>query len=236
MSTELRIRSVSTEVRVEVRGAAASRIVGYAAVYFRAGEPGTEFQMDHDVFERIAPGAFDRAIREVDVRGLFNHESTYLLGRTTSGTLRLSSDSRGLRYEIDPPDTETAREVLALIRRGDVTGSSFAFNILPGGDRVHKEAVNGKTRYIRELTSLKLFDVGPVTFPAYKGATTSVRLTSPGTGREGLDYLTLLSASMQMQSALDGKPAPAPQRSEMVASPVSVESRPGFSTRLGGRW
>ena len=101
--------------------AGAPKIAGYAAV----------FNMRSDLLggffvELIAPGAFDDVLAQ-DTRGLFNHDPNFLLGRTVSGTLRLSVDERGLSYEIDTPDTLTIRDlVVAPIARGDMSGSSFA--------------------------------------------------------------------------------------------------------------
>jgi HK97 family phage prohead protease len=106
------------------------------------------------------------------VRALFNHDPNFILGRMLPGTLSLWTDPLGLRYSIKVPDTQAARDVLASIARGDVTGSSFSFLIHADGANYRKE---GK-QYIRELTSVQLFDIGPVTFPAYKSSTTGARM------------------------------------------------------------
>ena len=160
--------------RLETRADGRPVITGYAAVYHRADDPGTEFTLYEDasfrLVERIAPGAFDRAVADDDVRALFNHDADHVLGRTRAGTLRLSVDERGLRYEIDPPDTQTARDVVEMLRRGDVSGSSFAFNI-----RAEQIDKSDKAVWVRTLTDLSLFDVGPVTYPAYKGTEAGVR-------------------------------------------------------------
>src|SRR5574343_240132 len=73
------------------------RLTGYGAVFFNATNSGTQYKLAARTLERILPGAFDRAIREDDVRGLFNHDQNHLLGRTSAGTMRLSVDSIGLR-------------------------------------------------------------------------------------------------------------------------------------------
>lgn len=144
-----------------------SILTGYAAVFYRAGDAGTEFRLFPDLAERVMPGAFDRAVREDDVRALFNHDANQVLGRKAAGTLRLSIDQRGLKYEIDPP--ESASHVVQAIQRGDVTGSSFAF-------RPERVAwVESDKMTVRELHDVRLFDVGPVVFPAYAGATAGVR-------------------------------------------------------------
>lgn len=145
-------------------------IEGYAAVFYRKGDVGTEYRLDTDIVERIAPGAFQRAIDEQhDARALFNHDKNFILGRVEAGTLRLSVDERGLRYEIDVPDTTAGRDVVTSIERGDLSGSSFAFDVR--GVRWTEE---GRT-LVRNLEDLDVFDVGPVTMPAYAGTTTGLR-------------------------------------------------------------
>jgi HK97 family phage prohead protease len=157
------------QVGIETRADGKPVIVGYASVFYDAADPGTEFRLWHDVVERIKPGAFDRAIRDDDVRALFNHDPNMILGRNGAGTLRLSVDSKGLRYEIDPPDTSAGRDVVEAIRRGDISGSSFGFT--PDVSVFREE---GETTIV-ERESVRLFDVSPVTFPAYEAATVGVR-------------------------------------------------------------
>jgi len=148
-------------------------ITGYGAVFYRDGEPGTEYWLWDSFVERIAPGAFSRAINEDDVRALKNHDVNLLLGRTSAKTMRLSVDNIGLKYEIDPPDTQAGRDTVAEIQRGDLTGSSFSFSILEESWR--KETNDSGTINIRTLNDVQVYDVGPVTFPAYSGTTTGVR-------------------------------------------------------------
>ncbi len=162
-------RSAAPLKLIERADGAAPLITGYAAVFYRAGDAGTEYEMWPGLVERIMPTAFDKAIASNDVRALFNHDPAVVLGRSSAGTLRLSVDERGLRYEIDPPDTTAARDLIQSIRRGDISGSSFAF--MPVAT-THRD--DGPTKYI-ERTEVELFDVGPVTFPAYSGASTGVR-------------------------------------------------------------
>ena len=157
-------------VRVEKRNDdGPATITGYAAVFYRAEDAGTEFELYSDLAERIMPGAFDRALGERDdVRALFNHDANHLLGRSSSGTLSLSVDERGLRYEIqvDPDDADHA-SVLRKIDRGDLDGSSFAFKVTD--QRFNDDAT------VREIRGVELFDVGPVTFPAYESTTAAAR-------------------------------------------------------------
>ncbi len=166
---ERRFLQQPIEVRKKDGGAT---IAGHAAVFYRESDPGTQFQLRANLYERIMPGAFNRAISEAqDVRALFNHDPSHLLGRSTAKTLRLSVDDTGLRYEIDIPDTSTGRDVIASIERGDLTGSSFGFQpvlsrTVPGHDMGAD---------VRLLEDVNLFDVGPVTYPAYEATTTLMR-------------------------------------------------------------
>ncbi|NKF30477.1 HK97 family phage prohead protease [Pseudomonas sp. BGM005] len=141
------------------------KIAGYAAVFnLRSELLGGQF------VEEIAPGAFDDVLGQ-DVRALFNHNPNYLLGRTQSGTLRLSVDSRGLLYEIDPPDTQTVRDlVLTPLARRDMTGSSFTMLVSEDEWRQEGDVI---VRTIRRISELR--DVGPVAFPAYPDATAGQR-------------------------------------------------------------
>jgi uncharacterized protein len=168
------LRRVGIAPKVATREGKTDVIQGYGAVYYDPADEGSEYRLWSDMAERIRPGAFDRAVREDDVRGLFNHESSEILGRTTNNTLVLSVDSKGLRYEITPPDTQAGRDAVTLLRRGDVDGSSFQFEPLRVTWEEQKRA-DGSMVYIRWLEDVKLYDVGPVTFPAYQSATSGVR-------------------------------------------------------------
>lgn len=155
---------------VEVREAEdQSTISGYAAVFNEETVIGGVFGFR----EKIAPGAFDDAITQDDVRALFNHDPNMLLGRTASGTLRLSADKRGLKYDVDLPDTQTAKDVRTLIKRGDVNGSSFGF-VVTDDEWDERDVKKGKLP-LRTILKVELFDVSPVTFPAYPQTSVSAR-------------------------------------------------------------
>jgi HK97 family phage prohead protease len=144
-------------------------IVGHAAVYNRWSEDLGGFK------ERVLPGAFTKTLLGGDVRALFNHDPNFLLGRTKSGTLTLPDEAKGLHFEAMPPDTQTIRDlVLEPLRRGDVDHCSFSFSVPTGGD-VWREpkAIGGL--YERDLVELRLYDVSPVTFPAYVSTDVAVR-------------------------------------------------------------
>jgi HK97 family phage prohead protease len=157
----------------------ATKITGYAAVFYNAADAGTQYELfssgNYSVVERLMPGCFDRALRErQDVAALYNHDANAILGRVSAGTLRLSVDGKGLRYEIDPPDTQIARDLMASLQRGDVKGSSFAFNYVAKSVVMNTNA-DGSEQDIINVTDLDLFDVGPVVFPAYESTTSGVR-------------------------------------------------------------
>lgn len=150
------------EHRSEVQG---RKLVGYASVYDQVTRIGRSYEV-------IAPTAFRSVLaKDPDVRVLFNHEEGQLLGRTSSGTARLWSDSVGLGYEVELPDTTLGRDVRVLAERGDLTGSSFGF--LPGADEL---ALADDGLQVRTHTDIReLRDVSPVTFPAYEGASVELR-------------------------------------------------------------
>ncbi len=177
MKTERRFIAGPVPARIEERAGKTPMIAGLASVYYD-GTDATQFQLWQDgsdvCVERILPGAFDDALsRPDDVRALVNHDPAMLLGRMSAGTLRLASTSAGLAYEIDPPGTQAARDCMESIQRGDMTGSSFAFVVDAQNFAYQKR--EGGTLYVREIRSVTLQDVGPVTYPAYEGATAGVR-------------------------------------------------------------
>lgn len=167
--------SEPVEIRAGESGNAC--IGGYAMVYYTE-ESGTEYRIREASgkypaqVERMMPGCADGLLDdpELDAVGLFNHDSNFVLGRSTSGTLRLSLDQRGLRYEIDPP--ESRADVVEAVERGDVTGSSFAFYI-DEEERIEDRENNQIIYEIRKISRLQ--DVGPVTYPAYKGTESVLR-------------------------------------------------------------
>lgn len=131
--------------------------------------------------ERIEAGAFDRAIKEDDVRALWNHDPNHPLGRLKSGTLRLSTDDVGLVSEIDlPRSAEVVREA---VERGDVDQMSFAFRVT-----VEEWEEREDDKPLRTLKEVELWDVSPVTFPA--NPNTDVGLRSLEALRSGAETTT----------------------------------------------
>jgi HK97 family phage prohead protease len=146
-----------------------NRLAGYAAKFYDDADSGTQYNLGRDIVERISRTAFTRALEErQDVVALFDH-SGLPLGRTSSGTMRLSTDHVGLRYEIDLPNTNEAKSIRELVSRGDLRGSSFGFVATREDWSVEGD------KEIRTLLDLDLKDVGPVTMPAYNATTVSSR-------------------------------------------------------------
>ena len=145
------------------------RISGYFALYDRFSPVYGRFR------ERIAPGFFDEAMQKSDVRALFNHDESRILGRNRAGTLRLRSDATGLYGEVDPvPKTATGDEVLENLRLGNLTGASFAFTLPPeGGDAWAKASDGNWERTL--LRAEELYDVSVVTVPWYSDTSVAAR-------------------------------------------------------------
>ena len=162
---ELELRFFRMELRVTKGEDGERMIAGYAA-------PFNVLSADLGGFkEIIEPGAFINSLRD-DVRALINHDPNLILGRTVNGTLELVEDDVGLRYEISPPDTQYARDLITSLERGDVDGSSFAFRAIEESWRNPTEDEPFPIRVLREV---QLFDVSPATFPAYPSTTAQVR-------------------------------------------------------------
>jgi len=152
--SDMERRSFSvTGFRVETRGGKPV-IEGHAAVFGQRAEIA-------GFTEEVAAGAFRDSIGADDIRALFNHDSNFVLGRNRSGTLELREDGRGLFTRIHPPDAQWARDMLVSIERGDITQMSFGFRTIEDA----WSQPNGMPH--RTLKRVQLFDVSPVTFPAY---------------------------------------------------------------------
>lgn len=164
---------------VEIRAARArdsiGTLVGLAAVYYD-GTPATEFSPFEGMVERVARGAFDDwLVGDGEVLALSDHETSNakVLGRRSSGTLRLSLNPKGLRYEVDLPDTTEGRDLRELVARGDIAGASFGFDIRAGHVDLEWSTAGGVD--IRTIKRAELHDIAPVAKPAYQATSTSLR-------------------------------------------------------------
>lgn len=139
-------------------------IEGYAAVF---NSPTDIWGMFTEV---IAPGAFADAIASNDdIRALFNHDWNNVLGRTKSRTLRLSEDARGLKFEVDLPNTTLARDLSESLKRGDISQCSFGF--VPTSETWDYEPEIP----VRTINSVELHEISVVSIPAYEDTEVSLR-------------------------------------------------------------
>lgn len=163
---EVRFLTVG-ELRID--GDEAPTIKGYAARFDKWSEKLFGFFR-----EKIQRGAFSKTIAESDIRGLVNHDPQFVLGRNKAGTLRLAEDEKGLAFEIDPPDTQWARDLVTSMKRGDINQASFGFQTIK--DEWNEDGDE------RTLLEVNLFDVSVVTYPAYKQTSSVVRSLLPDCG------------------------------------------------------
>jgi uncharacterized protein len=139
-------------------------ISGYAAVF------NSKTLIDDFFEEVIAPGAFARTISENgDIRALFNHNWDHVLGRTKSGTLKVEEDSRGLKFEVELPNTSLARDLAESLRRGDINQCSFGFYATNDTWDYALEPV------IRTLNEVELYEISVVSIPAYEDTEVAIR-------------------------------------------------------------
>lgn len=173
MSYEKRFRG--HEVKIEQRGegeSAARVIAGYGAVHYREGYSGTEYALFPDVVERMLPGAFKRvAPDDYDLTANYNHNPDYVLGRRSAGTLKVTVDEIGIRYEIEVADNPIHQFVSDAITRGDVAGSSFEFRNTVAPE--WQDAPDGRS--IRNVVEVDVRALGPVVDPAYLASTVGMR-------------------------------------------------------------
>jgi HK97 family phage prohead protease len=161
---------LAVESRSEDDGSEREYVVGYAAKF-------GVLSLDlGDFVERIDPGAFGLVAerrgrrKPLETRALWNHDPNYPLARYP-GTLRMTVDEVGLRYEFPVPDTSYGRDIASNIRAGIVKGSSFSFTVPSDGASWSVE----EGRSVRTILRVdSLLDVGPVCFPAYPDADVTV--------------------------------------------------------------
>ncbi|HEX8553163.1 MAG TPA: HK97 family phage prohead protease [Sphingomonas sp.] len=158
------------------------RLEGYAATF------GSEARMG-SIVETIERGAF-RSSLAGDVLALLDHDAGKVLGRTRSGTLRLSEDTRGLAFSLDLPDTAAGRDVLALAERGDLGGMSFGFVVPKDGERW-----NGNRRSLRTVALKEVSVVSA--WPAYPDTELALRARQSGTEAQRRQRVLILAGAAQ---------------------------------------
>jgi HK97 family phage prohead protease len=156
------VRTFNCELRAE--GDEKRTVKGIAAVFNSRTELWT------NTFEEISPSAFDESLAD-DVRALFNNDANLILGRTKAGTLKISKSADGLEYEFTAPDTTAGNDLIENLRLGNIDQSSFAFS-------VEKSSWTdlGDGKWLRTIEKVKrLYDVSPVTYPAYEDTKVALR-------------------------------------------------------------
>jgi len=151
-------------------------IRGYAAVFDQEAVIGGLYR------EVIRRGAFQKTLSERDQVALWDHESSLPLGRRSKGTLSLREDSHGLLIEIEPPETTWGNDAWLSISRGDVKGMSIGFRVIKAD--WHEDETN--ELWLREITEIDLWEVSPVTFPAYEQTEVEARAVLEEAERRGL--------------------------------------------------
>lgn len=165
------------------------KVEGYALVFNTESE-------DLGFYETISPEAItEETIRKSDVMCLLDHSKNRgILARSRygKGSLKLSIDEKGLKYEFDAPKTSLGDELLEMIRRGDINQSSFAFSVAEGGDKWEKR----DNKYYRTITKIeRLFDVSAVYTPAY--TSTSVGCRNFDDFKKKIEYIEQLEKEIQ---------------------------------------
>lgn len=138
-------------------------VSGYAAPFNSRTSIGDFFD------EVIKPGAFSKTIKENDdIRALFNHNWDVILGRTKAGTLKLSEDERGLKFELQLPDTTAGRDLAESMERGDINQCSFGFHAT---EETWDYSIEPALRTINEA---ELYEISVVSIPAYEDTEASL--------------------------------------------------------------
>ena len=161
----LRHSELDCEVRA-LEGDSGKTITGYAAMFGKLSQDLGGFR------ERIEPGAFAESLKNNDVRALWSHNIDIPLGRTGNGTLKLEEDKKGLKFVLSLPDTQAGRDAFVSVNRGDVSGVSFGFNLLPDGREWEYQKDNS---VIHVLKRVHLHEISPTAFPAYEQTSVMAR-------------------------------------------------------------
>jgi HK97 family phage prohead protease len=221
---------VLEQLRVERRQAdGPPHIVGHAAVFNKWSDP---LGFGSGGFrEIIRTGAFTKTLKEADVRGLFNHNPDYVLGRTKSGTLLVQEDDTGLAFDAEPPATQWAHDLLVSVDRGDIDQGSFSFMAIK--DAWGTSTEGGETFPSRELTEAALSDVSVVTFPAYPQTDVGLRSLLAAAGLQWEPLAEALS-----RCGPDGEARSADDREiiestiELLREYVPAEPEPGLHSEV----
>lgn len=177
---------VSSQGRLEHRDATedSPRVIsGYAAVFGQWAEMGRWYRFR----EQIAPGAFEGCDFQKCV-ACFNHNTDNILARYSSGTLKLSTDEVGLRFEFEVPNTTVGNDMYELVKRGDISQCSFAFVVEEETWNYREDEDTLDDRVITKIS--QLWDVSLVTYPAYEGTSVDARSAEDSLFKRKQEYLS----------------------------------------------
>lgn len=236
-SLEIRVNSADWELRETATG---MTFEGYAAVFNSPSEPLSGSPNGRTFIEQIAPGAFLRSLKaRNDIKLLWNHDTSDVLGSTRAGTLKLTEDSRGLKVMATLPNTSAGRDAAELLRRGDVDAMSFGFTVPRNGDEWNSD---GTERTLREVM---LHEVSIVAFPAYSetAGTATVRGLAKIAERAAVDVDALSDALLKLENGeemtdedarllSDVLDSIAPEKEEEVEETPEVEESPNLALEL----
>tara|TARA_R100001443_G_scaffold116999_2_gene139474 strand:+ start:436 stop:1392 length:957 start_codon:yes stop_codon:yes gene_type:complete len=171
--TNMEKRVYTIESRVEETEDKRDIVIGYGSIFNSRSENLGGF------YEYISPSAISQeTIDNSDVRALINHDESLILARSTSGTLKLNVDEKGLKYEFDIPETSYGKDLAINMKNGNITQSSFAFTVAENGDEWSTDENGNDVRTITKID--KLYDVSPVTYPAYRMAESDLVIAQRG--------------------------------------------------------
>lgn len=147
-------------------------IEGYAALFNQESRLLTEKGKTFN--EVLARTAFDEVLNSpsLDVIYNYNHNNEKLVARSSSGSLQLSTDDKGLKFRAEVPNVSYANDLYVLVQRGDLSANSFAFNVNDG----QKWEKRSDGTFLRTVSNLSgLYDVSTVNHPAYPNTSVAAR-------------------------------------------------------------
>ncbi|MDA1860978.1 HK97 family phage prohead protease [Bacillus tropicus] len=162
LSSDIEIREIEGGLRT---------ITGYAVKWEMKSVTMGYWRRFKEQFKR---GAFTDSLTQDDQLALWSHDYSQVLGRTKNGTLRLFEDEIGLRFELDLADTTLGDDTYKTIKRGDVDGVSFGFQMVK-----EEWDESDPDNIVRSVTKAKLVEISPVAFPAYPDSQVSARSHDP---------------------------------------------------------
>ena len=165
------IRVINRNVELRASGSeddAQDYVEGIGIIY------DTEVEIWPGFFEKIRSGALSDSLKDGSVKkSFFNHNPSFVLSTTESDpALELKDESDGLRFKSPIPDTTYGNDLRENLKRKNVRGASFSFDVDKEGEII---TIDEKDNWHREITKATLYEIGPVTNPAYESTEVSLR-------------------------------------------------------------